>query len=147
MQTWERSGASSPGCGAPMRSLLLCRSSLVPRSFRSALSCQAAAAAPLFFSSRRRHTRLQGDWSFRRVLFRSIDAALVLRGIGIPAPVRFLFQQKEIVVLQTISRRQSAHATADDHHVMPRRGWGPLEYLIALIAHLMADSVFLAVHI
>src|SRR5256885_12931691 len=24
-----------------------------------------------FFSSRRRHTRLQGDWSFRRVLFRS----------------------------------------------------------------------------
>src|SRR2546426_4527918 len=25
-----------------------------------------------FFSSRRRHTRLQGDWEFRRVLFRSI---------------------------------------------------------------------------
>src|SRR3989454_174601 len=25
-----------------------------------------------FFSSRRRHTRLQGDWSFRRVLFRSV---------------------------------------------------------------------------
>src|SRR2546426_3264381 len=24
-----------------------------------------------FFSSRRRHTRLQGDWRFRRVLFRS----------------------------------------------------------------------------
>src|SRR2546426_1429726 len=24
-----------------------------------------------FFSSRRRHTRLQGDWEFRRVLFRS----------------------------------------------------------------------------
>src|SRR5256885_10637819 len=25
-----------------------------------------------FFSSRRRHTRLQGDWEFRRVLFRSV---------------------------------------------------------------------------
>src|SRR5688500_19840705 len=24
-----------------------------------------------FFASRRRHTRLQGDWEFRRVLFRS----------------------------------------------------------------------------
>src|SRR5205807_6532114 len=39
--------------------------------------CGAAVDPPpggqgLFFSSRRRHTRLQGDWSSRRVLFRSV---------------------------------------------------------------------------
>src|SRR5256885_13329787 len=27
-------------------------------------------------SSRRRHTRLQGDWEFRRVLFRSLEGSL-----------------------------------------------------------------------
>src|ERR1022692_4369036 len=31
-----------------------------------------------FFSSRRRHTRLQGDWRFRRVLFRSRSRSLKL---------------------------------------------------------------------
>src|SRR5256885_1635341 len=31
-----------------------------------------------FFSSRRRHTRLQGDLEFRRVLFRSLDARRVV---------------------------------------------------------------------
>src|SRR5574341_2675281 len=35
-----------------------------------------------FFSSRRRHTRLVGDWSFRRVLFRSAPA-----GVGAPRVV------------------------------------------------------------
>src|SRR3954463_14635896 len=32
---------------------------------------QAAGVAVAFFSSRRRHTRLSCDWSFRRVLFQS----------------------------------------------------------------------------
>src|SRR5205807_7575348 len=32
-----------------------------------------------FFPSRRRHTRLQGDWEFRRVLFRSPQAIPVQR--------------------------------------------------------------------
>src|SRR5690554_7283654 len=32
-----------------------------------------------FFSSRRRHTRCGRDWSFRRVLFRSIDDRNIIR--------------------------------------------------------------------
>src|SRR5574337_1839105 len=38
----------------------------------SFLSVRRSAHLIFFFSSRRRHTRLSGDWSFRRVLFRSL---------------------------------------------------------------------------
>src|SRR5437763_8201139 len=35
-----------------------------------------------FFSSRRRHTRYIGDWSFRRVLFRSLWPLLIVAFMG-----------------------------------------------------------------
>src|SRR5437764_2074327 len=41
-------------------------------SFPQHQSCAGSSAVQVFFfSSRRRHTRYIGDWSFRRVLFRS----------------------------------------------------------------------------
>ena len=74
-----------------------------------------------------------------------VGAAFVLHRIGIAAPVRFFFEQQEIAMLQTISRRQSAHAAADNHDVMPRRSRRPREYFA--VAHLMADAVVFAIHI
>src|ERR1039457_5163488 len=44
-----------------------------------------------FFSSRRRHTRLQGDWSFRRVLFKALEKAsvsTVAAGVSSPREIR-----------------------------------------------------------
>src|SRR6516162_5809062 len=52
---------------------------------RTALRClrlnqqdRSPAIFSFFFSSRRRHTRLQGDWEFRRVLFRSLDVQVLV---------------------------------------------------------------------
>src|SRR6478735_4971704 len=42
-----------------------------------------------FFSSRRRHTRLQGDWSSRRVLFRSVVTTTGRRS-GRPRPAQLI---------------------------------------------------------
>src|SRR6266487_4966035 len=46
-----------------------------PRNARERKSQRPEAGLQtcFFFSSRRRHTRWTGDWSFRRVLFRSRD--------------------------------------------------------------------------
>src|SRR5688500_20040528 len=40
------------------------------------------ASTVFFFASRRRHTRLQGDWSSRRVLFRSKGKVVVAAAAG-----------------------------------------------------------------
>src|SRR5437762_4748468 len=54
-----------------------------------------------FFSSRRRHTRYIGDWSFRRVLFRSQAAAVSL--VANTAPVAFGAIAIPIVTLAEVS--------------------------------------------
>src|ERR1022692_852226 len=49
----------------------MCPSSRPPLRRDTALPAWVPCQKPRFFSSGRRHTRLQGDWEFRRVLFRS----------------------------------------------------------------------------
>ena len=47
-----------------------------------------------------------------------IFAALIVHGVGIPAPVRFLLQQEKVVSLEKMSGAQSADATAYDDDIV-----------------------------
>src|ERR1039457_7634267 len=67
-------------------------------------SALVSSAMTVFFSSRRRHTRLQGDWSSERVLFRSMKPSSLSiwqvkhgsRGRTIPHPL-LLSDRKSVV--------------------------------------------------
>src|SRR5580700_11839299 len=70
---------------------------------------------------------------------------LILFHRCIATPVRFFFQEQEIVSPQEIGRTQAANAPADDHNVVAFRNWR-LRKCVA-VADLMADFEMVAVNL
>src|SRR5439155_21597104 len=66
-----------------------------------------------------------------------VSGTLIFHQVSIAAPMRLFFKQQEITVLEEISSRKAAHASAHDDHVMPCRGGRTSEDFA--VEDLMAD--------
>src|SRR2546421_835212 len=74
-----------------------------------------------FFSSRRRHTRSDRDWSFRRVLFRSAFGDELERVIALGGNVQFAIEVEGEILVALAWRdadERGLDAAAGDHRLI-----------------------------